>query len=162
MAAAEGRRVTWLVIGSRGQLGTDLMELLGDRAVGLDVPDIDITNIDSVADAVNRVAPEVVVNCAAYTAVDAAETDEAAAEAVNGLGAANVAQAMHVSPSGPRLHRLRLRRHRHSPYAEDAYAAPALGLRPHQTARGAGGTAAPGRVRHAHRVAVRSGRRTTS
>lgn len=80
VAAAEGPRVTWLVIGSRGQLGTDLMQLLGDRGVGLDVPDIDITDLGSVADAVNRVAPDVVVNCAAYTAVDAAETDEAAAE----------------------------------------------------------------------------------
>ena len=95
--------MTWLVIGSRGQLGTDLMQLLGDGGVGLDVPDIDITDLGSVAEAVNRVAPEVVVNCAAYTAVDAAETDEAAAEAVNGLGATNVARAcagtrlLHVS-----------------------------------------------------------------
>ena len=79
------------------------MELLGDRGVGLDVPDIDITDMGCVADAVNRFAPEVVVNCAAYTAVDAAETDEAGAEAVNGLGAAHVARAsagarlLHVS-----------------------------------------------------------------
>ncbi len=95
--------MTWLVIGSRGQLGSDLMQLLGDRAVGLDVPDIDITDIDSVVEAVAASAPHIVVNCAAYTAVDAAEADEEAAEAVNGLGAANVAQAargarlLHVS-----------------------------------------------------------------
>ena len=116
--------MTWLVIGSRGQLGTDLMDLLGSRGVGLDVPEIDITNIDSVADAVNRVAPELVVNCAAYTAVDAAEIDEASAEAVNGLGAANVARActsarlVHVSTDyvfdGTAT----------SPYAEDAAPAP--------------------------------------
>jgi dTDP-4-dehydrorhamnose reductase len=112
--------VSWLVIGSRGQLGSDLVQLLGERAVGLDVPEIDITNIDSVAAAVNRIAPEVVVNCAAYTAVDAAETDEAFAEAVNGLGAANVARAcasarlVHVSTDYVFDGTAK------SPYAEDA------------------------------------------
>ena len=85
--------MTWLVIGSRGQLGTDLMDLLGDKAVGLDVPDIDITDLDSVAQAIYEVGPELVVNCAAYTAVDAAESDETTAQAVNGTGAANVAEA---------------------------------------------------------------------
>jgi dTDP-4-dehydrorhamnose reductase len=95
--------MTWLVIGSQGQLGTDLMAVLGRRAVGLDVPDIDITDLDSVASAVYDVGPEIVVNCAAYTAVDAAETDAVTAQAVNGTGAANVAQAarsarlLHVS-----------------------------------------------------------------
>ncbi len=85
--------MTWLVIGSRGQLGTDLMDLLSDKAIGLDVPDIDITDLDSVAQAIYEVGPELVVNCAAYTAVDAAESDETTAQAVNGTGAANVAEA---------------------------------------------------------------------
>lgn len=83
----------WLVIGSDGQLGSDLMDLLGDRAVGLDVPDIDITDVDSVSDAMYDLHPEIVINCAAYTAVDAAETDEARAEMVNGTGPANIAEA---------------------------------------------------------------------
>lgn len=85
--------MTWLVIGSRGQLGHDLMTVLGSRAVGLDMPEIDITDLDSVSEAIYDVAPEVVVNCAAYTAVDAAESDEVTAQAVNGTGAANVAEA---------------------------------------------------------------------
>ncbi|MEI2784839.1 MAG: dTDP-4-dehydrorhamnose reductase [Candidatus Nanopelagicales bacterium] len=85
--------MTWLVIGSRGQLGADLMDLLGDGAVGLDVPDIDITDVDSVSDAVYDLNPDVIVNCAAYTAVDAAESDEARADMVNGLGPANIAEA---------------------------------------------------------------------
>jgi dTDP-4-dehydrorhamnose reductase len=85
--------VTWLVVGARGQLGTDLMGLLGDRAVGVDLPEIDITDRSSVRAVVAEVAPTVVVNCAAYTAVDAAEGDPATAEAINGLGAANVATA---------------------------------------------------------------------
>lgn len=91
--------MTWLVIGARGQLGTDLMELLGDRAIGLDVPEIDITDLSSVKDAVRTISPSVVVNCAAYTAVDAAETDEDRAEMVNAVGAGHVAEAS----SGRRL-----------------------------------------------------------
>ncbi len=85
--------MTWLVIGSAGQLGSDLMRLLGDAAVGLDVPDIDITDVDSVSDAVFEVNPSVVVNCAAYTRVDDAENDRFTAELVNSTGVANVAQA---------------------------------------------------------------------
>lgn len=85
--------MTWLVIGSRGQLGSDLVDLLGQRAVGLDMPEIDITDPDSVQSAVDEVMPNVVVNCAAYTAVDAAESNESAADLVNGAGAGNVAAA---------------------------------------------------------------------
>lgn len=85
--------MTWLVIGSKGQLGTALMSLLGDRGVGLDVPDIDITDVDSVAEAIYGLHPEVIVNCAAYTAVDAAESDEARSDMVNGTGPANIAEA---------------------------------------------------------------------
>ena len=117
--------MTWLVIGSRGQLGTDLMDLLGDGAVGLDVPDIDITDVDSVSDAVYDLNPDVIVNCAAYTAVDAAESDEEQAAMVNGLGPANIAEAasqarlIHVSTDyvfdGSAT----------SPYAESAEPAPA-------------------------------------
>lgn len=79
-----------LVVGSRGQLGTDLMLLLADRpgdvAVGLDMPDIDITSAESVAAAFAETAPEVVINCAAWTAVDAAEENEDAALLVNAHG----------------------------------------------------------------------------
>jgi len=85
--------MTWLVIGSRGQLGSDLLGLLGPSAVGLDMPEIDITDIDSVADAVYAISPSVVINCAAYTAVDAAEADENRADMVNATGVANIAEA---------------------------------------------------------------------
>jgi len=93
VAATQGRFVTWLVIGARGQLGSDLTALLGDRAVGVDLPEIDITDQGSVRAVVDAVEPAVVVNCAAYTAVDAAEADPQTAEAVNGLGPANVTRA---------------------------------------------------------------------
>ncbi len=83
----------WLVIGAAGQLGTDLMAVLGSSAVGVDMPQIDITDPASVGAAVHEHQPDIVVNCAAYTAVDAAESHEELALAVNGLGPANIAAA---------------------------------------------------------------------
>lgn len=91
----------WLVLGSRGQLGTDLMSVLaeqGQPAVGLDYPDVDITDQDSVAGALAHAEPDVVVNAAAYTAVDAAEQDEQVAFAVNGHGPAVIAGAIAQRP----------------------------------------------------------------
>ncbi len=82
-----------LVTGARGQLGTQLTR----RAVeGLDIRgvtsrELDITDADAVRDAVQP--GTVVLNCAAYTAVDAAETDEPAATAGNATGPAILAQA---------------------------------------------------------------------
>lgn len=75
----------WLVVGANGMLGTELMGLLAQRKVrGVDLPEIDITRPESVAAVVNNV--DVVVNCAAYTAVDNAEEAEATAFSVNATG----------------------------------------------------------------------------
>jgi dTDP-4-dehydrorhamnose reductase len=93
VGTTQGAHVTWLVIGSRGQLGTDLLTVLGTRAVGLDIPEIDITDPSSVATAIRDIAPDVVINCAAFTAVDAAEGDEATALAINGNGVGNIVAA---------------------------------------------------------------------
>ena len=79
----------WLVAGASGMLGTDLVDVLrstGDDVIGLGHADLDITSGASVATALDGVRPDVVVNCAAYTAVDAAETDEDAALLLNGTG----------------------------------------------------------------------------
>lgn len=76
-----------LVVGSRGMLGTDLMELLGSAAAGLDLPDIDITNRASITRALKAHHPDVVINCAAYTRVDDAEKQLDDAMRVNGVGA---------------------------------------------------------------------------
>ena len=77
----------WLVIGAAGQLGTDLLRVLADRpdieAIGLTRADLDATDQVAVAKAMADVSPAVVLNAAAYTAVDAAESDEAAAYAAN-------------------------------------------------------------------------------
>jgi dTDP-4-dehydrorhamnose reductase len=85
-----------LVTGSNGQLGSELVDLYtsrGDVVRGLDIPDIDITSQDSVAQAFLEFPPDVVINCAAWTAVDAAEEQEAAALAVNGIGPDLLARA---------------------------------------------------------------------
>ncbi len=86
------RSQKWLVVGHLGMLGTDLMTALAGRSVdGLDRPDVDITDPSSVSQAV--AGYDIVVNCAAYTAVDAAESDERSAFAVNAIGPANLARA---------------------------------------------------------------------
>ncbi|RVW05233.1 dTDP-4-dehydrorhamnose reductase [Rhodococcus xishaensis] len=83
-----------LVTGARGQLGSQLLRCAEDEgleASGVGSAELDITD----RDAVDRwVEPDaVVINCAAYTAVDDAESDEAAARAVNEVGARNLAAA---------------------------------------------------------------------
>ena len=81
----------WLVVGHTGMLGHDVMTALDGRdVVGLSRPDLDITDPLSVDAALDGV--DVVVNCAAYTAVDDAEDDEAAAFAINALGPAHLAR----------------------------------------------------------------------
>lgn len=84
--------VTYLITGASGMLGTDVRAALGGREVrALGRRDLDITDLDAVRAAVAGV--DHVINCAAYTAVDAAETDEAAAYSVNAVGAQNLAIA---------------------------------------------------------------------
>lgn len=88
-----------LVIGSRGQLGSDLVEVLqehhGLAVLGLDLPEIDITEAASVELVFSGFDPDFVVNCAAWTAVDAAEADEEAALLVNGVGPKVIARECH-------------------------------------------------------------------
>jgi dTDP-4-dehydrorhamnose reductase len=78
-------------------LGHDLMEVVADAGrdvVGMDLPEIDITSPDSVAAALESVRPDVVVNAAAYTAVDAAEEHEDVALRVNAEGPRVLAEAI--------------------------------------------------------------------
>ena len=81
----------WAVLGHAGMLGQDLMSALSSREVtGFDRAEFDITDIDSVKSILSGF--DVVVNCAAWTAVDDAEVNEAAALAINGEGPKNVAK----------------------------------------------------------------------
>lgn len=86
----------WLVLGGTGMLGQELVELLknrGEEVTGYGSKDADITNIGSIRRAIAATNADVVVNCAAHTAVDDAENDEAAAFALNAAGPRNAAVA---------------------------------------------------------------------
>jgi dTDP-4-dehydrorhamnose reductase len=71
-----------VVTGSTGQLGTAFRPLLPD-AVFLTRSDLDLSAVDRIGTTLDSLNPEMLINCAAYTAVDAAETDQAAAFTVN-------------------------------------------------------------------------------
>ncbi len=87
---------SWLVTGANGMLATDLLEVLAtrrpdDSVVQMDLPELDITDPVGTARAVEGV--DVVVNCAAWTDVDGAESNEAAAFRVNAVGPSTLARA---------------------------------------------------------------------
>jgi dTDP-4-dehydrorhamnose reductase len=84
----------WLVTGAAGMLGRDLCsaaEAAGHTVTAAARADLDVLDPKACSDAVS--GHDVVVNCAAWTAVDDAETNEAAAFDVNAVGAANLARA---------------------------------------------------------------------
>ncbi len=85
-----------LIVGAKGMLARAVRDAFSSRgmeAVGVDVPEIDITKPESVAGVFDRVKPHVVINCAAYTNVDGCESNRAIADAVNGHGVGNLAEA---------------------------------------------------------------------
>lgn len=86
-----------LITGANGQLGNALrLELAGDPnidAVYTDVEDLDITNAEVVENFLRDNAIEMMVNCAAYTAVDRAESDELRAAAINTEAVGIIGQA---------------------------------------------------------------------
>jgi dTDP-4-dehydrorhamnose reductase len=86
---------TWLLTGASGMLAGDLRTVLGSRTRHeFTRAELDITDASAVSRALGSLSTgDVVINCAAYTAVDDAETDEATAFAVNAVGAQNLAAA---------------------------------------------------------------------
>jgi dTDP-4-dehydrorhamnose reductase len=85
-----------LVLGARGQLGRDMTATAasaGHAVSGVDLPECDITDAGVVERAARAFGPELVINCAAYTAVDDCERNEDLAFRVNRDGAANAAAA---------------------------------------------------------------------
>jgi dTDP-4-dehydrorhamnose reductase len=86
----------WLVTGAAGMLGQDLMVMLREHdqdVTGLSRRDLDVRDESAVRETLRRHQPTVVVNCAAWTAVDDAEAHEPEALLVNGNGAGHLAAA---------------------------------------------------------------------
>ncbi len=82
-----------VVLGSAGQLGRDLVPRLPGEVVSWTRADVDLALPTTLAQRLDEVRPDVVVNCAAYNLVDHAETDSASAFAVNAWGAYHLAVA---------------------------------------------------------------------
>jgi dTDP-4-dehydrorhamnose reductase len=84
-----------LVLGRRGQLASDLVEAgarLGTALIALGRPDLELTEPETIARALDRHRPAAVINAAAYTAVDKAESEPDLAFAVNRDGPAHLAR----------------------------------------------------------------------
>lgn len=84
-----------LITGAAGQVGTELVKLAlaGFEVVGYNSGELDITNALQVQQIVDEQAPALIINAAAYTAVDRAESDAECAYAVNEIGVKNLAEA---------------------------------------------------------------------
>ena len=83
------------VTGVKGQLGYDVMNELAKRGlegIGVDVEEMDITDAEACERVIKAAAPEAVIHCAAYTAVDAAEDNRDLCHRVNGEGTKNIAR----------------------------------------------------------------------
>ena len=89
-----------LVTAAQGQVGhalTSQAGAAGFEIIALPRQQLDIIDLSSIQEAIDQHKPDVLVNAAAYTAVDKAETDQAAAYAVNEAGSSNLAEACRQS-----------------------------------------------------------------
>ena len=88
--------MNWLVTGGSGQLGIAVSEELDSRGIAFTAvgsKDLDITDSKNVIDFIAQYTPSVIVNCAAWTDVDGAESNEESAANVNSRGSENLAKA---------------------------------------------------------------------
>jgi dTDP-4-dehydrorhamnose reductase len=97
-----------LITGAKGQLGTQIIKILENMSselgpineaynkaeiIGIDVDQLDITDINAVKEYISSIKPVVIINCAAYTNVDACEANIDVAFKVNAIGPRNLAIA---------------------------------------------------------------------
>src|SRR5262245_43210703 len=85
-----------LIVGANGMLGLDVIRAVqrsGHQPLASDLPELDVTDAAAVSEALDDAQPEAIVNCAAWTDVDGAESHPQQAAAVNAAGAGNLAQA---------------------------------------------------------------------
>jgi dTDP-4-dehydrorhamnose reductase len=88
--------MTWLILGGSGQLGIALSEELGQKGIIFKAwgsQELDITKAPIVRDVIAALSPSVIINCAAWTDVDGAESHEEMAFLVNSQGVENIATA---------------------------------------------------------------------
>ena len=88
-----------LVTGAKGQLGSDLLCELSNRnidAIGIDIDDLDITDAKATKEVIEKINADkkldAIIHCAAYTAVDAAQDNEALVTKINAYGTKNIAE----------------------------------------------------------------------
>ena len=88
-----------LVTGAKGQLGSDLLCELSNRnidAIGIDIADLDITDAKATKEVIEKTNADkkldAIIHCAAYTAVDAAQDNEALVTKINADGTKNIAE----------------------------------------------------------------------
>jgi len=91
-----------IVLGAAGQLGRELVALLGDEVAWAgDRAEIDVTDGEATAALVSRVRPEVVFNATAWNRVDVAEREPTAAFAVNAVAPSLLARSCRVAAGAP-------------------------------------------------------------
>lgn len=82
-----------LITGAGGQLGTDITllgSMLSDEVFSFSRTDLDVTDTERVNSVVQRICPDVIIHAGAYTAVDAAESNQDDAFRVNAMGTRNL------------------------------------------------------------------------
>jgi dTDP-4-dehydrorhamnose reductase len=94
--------MSWLITGGSGQLGIAVSQELGKHGIAFDAlgsKDFDITKSSIVIETIEKLSPTVIINCAAWTDVDGAESHEKDASSVNSDGPENLALAAKLSNS---------------------------------------------------------------
>ena len=83
-----------LLTGANGMLAKSVKNKFKNyEIIGTDVSELDITKLEDVKEYVSRLKPDIIINCAAYTAVDNAEDNEELAYKINAEGPHNLAIA---------------------------------------------------------------------
>ena len=132
-----------LVTGANGQLGSEMQRLGAvspNNYIFTDAAELDVTDAGAVRRAAEQTRAEAIVNCAAYTDVERAEENEAAADLLNRLAPANLAAA--AAATGATLIHIStdyvFDGRAHTPYTEQVSDGAAERLRPHEARRGTG------------------------
>ena len=83
-----------LILGSKGSLGQTFLDIYKDMEItGWDRDELDVTNEEDTSNKIQETRPDLIINCAAYNAVDKAEEDRATAELINATAVGNIAKA---------------------------------------------------------------------